>query len=78
MTELLYQDNSMKKLGRWLKERRERAGISRGTLAVKLGTTYETIRLYEEGKRAMKIDRFLEILAALDISLDDFLSQTGW
>ena len=77
MSGILHQDEAMKKLGTWLKGCRERAGLSRGTLAVKLGTTYETIRLYEEGKRVMKIDRFLEILAALNIDLDDLLSQSG-
>lgn len=78
MTGMPNTEEGMKKPGRWLKECRERTGMSRGTLAVKLGTTYETIRLYEEGKRAMKIDRFLEILTALDIPLDGFLSQTEW
>ena len=66
---------AMRKLGIWLKEKRESAGMSRGTLAAKVKTTYETIRLYEEGKRSMRIERFMELLSALGLEVDDLCNR---
>ena len=62
------------KLGRLLQERRESIGMSRETLAEMTGTKYETIRLYEEGQRVMRVNRLFDILEALGISAVDCFS----
>lgn len=63
-------------IGTFLKQRREYLGMSREKLASKIGTTYNTIRLYEEGKRIMRLDRLCEILDALGLRpLDSFSSK---
>lgn len=64
------------KMGKWLKKRRESAGISRGTLATRVGATYDTIRLYEEGKQVMRLDRFFDLLDALNINSDEFFPES--
>lgn len=61
-------------LGRLFQKRREAIGMTRETLARIVGTTYEVIRLYEEGQRVMKIDRLLAILEALGIPTSDCFS----
>lgn len=65
-------------IGKFLKQRREYMGMSRETLASAVGTTYNTIRLYEEGLRIMRVDRLCELLEALGLGvLDCFSIKTG-
>ena len=59
--------------GKLIQRRRESIGMSREELAAIVGSKYEVIRLYEEGKRVMKIDRFFAILDALGIPSSDCL-----
>ena len=59
------------RLGNILKLRRESIGMSRQQLAEKVGTRYDIICLYEQGKRAMRIDRLFAILDALGLRLED-------
>ena len=61
-------------LGKLFRLYRESIGISREALAVKIGTKYETIRMYEDGQCVMKVDRLFQILQALNISVQDCLS----
>ena len=58
-------------LGNILKLRRESLGMSRQQLAEKVGTRYDIICLYEQGKRAMRVDRLFAILDALGLRLAD-------
>jgi len=58
-------------LGNILKLRRESLGMSRQQLAEKVGTRYDIICLYEQGKRAMRVDRLFAILDALGLRLED-------
>lgn len=60
-------------LGRLIQRRRESIGMSRETLANTLGSRADVIRLYEEGQRVMKTDRFFEILKILGVSVSDCL-----
>ena len=60
-------------LGRLIQRRRESVGMSRETLADMIGSKYEVVRLYEEGQRVMKMDRFFEILTVLGVSIPDSL-----
>ena len=62
-------------IGKFLKERREYVGMSRETLASRVGTTYNTIRLYEEGLRIMRVDRLCELLEALGLGVLDCFSM---
>ena len=64
----------LQKIGKILKQRRESIGMSRSTLAMKIGTTYDIIRLYEEGKRAMRLDRLLVLFDALGLPVSGILS----
>ena len=63
----IIQNEEVLRIGKLLKQRREDIGISREALAEKLGTSYESIRLYEEGQRVMKLDRLCELLDALGV-----------
>lgn len=58
-------------LGNILKLRRESLGMSRQQLAEKVATRYDIICLYEQGKRAMRVDRLFAILDALGLRLTD-------
>ena len=58
-------------LGNILKLRRESLGMSRQQLAEKVGARYDIICLYEQGKRAMRVDRLFAILDALGLRLED-------
>ena len=60
------------KMGKWLKRRREAIGMSRATLAAKIGTTYDSIRLYETGKQTMRFDRLCDLLNALGLDIATF------
>ena len=68
------QDEALRTTGNLLKVRRESIGMSRSTLAMKVGTTYESIRFYEEGRRAMRLDRLFALLSALGIPANGLLS----
>lgn len=70
----IIQNPEVLKIGKLLKQRREHIGMSRETLATKLGTSYESIRLYEEGQRIMKLDRLCELLDALGVQPSDCFS----
>ena len=54
-------------IGRWLKWNRETCHMSREELAVKVHSTYEMIRLYEEGQCVMRVDRLCDLASALGI-----------
>ena len=69
------QDEALRTTGNLLKVRRESIGMSRSTLAMKVGTTYESIRFYEEGRRAMRLDRLFALLSALGIPASGLLSR---
>ena len=69
------QDEALRTTGNLLKERRESIGMSRSTLAMKVGTTYESIRFYEEGRRAMRLDRLFALMSALGIPTNGLLSR---
>lgn len=58
-------------LGNILKLRRESLGMSRQQLAEKVGARYDIICLYEQGRRAMRVDRLFAILDALGLRLAD-------
>lgn len=58
-------------LGNILKLRRESLDMSRQQLAEKVATRYDIICLYEQGKRAMRVDRLFAILDALGLRLAD-------
>ena len=69
------QDEALRTTGNLLKVRRESIGMSRSTLAMKVDTTYESIRFYEEGRRAMRLDRLFALLSALGIPASGLLSR---
>ena len=54
-------------IGKLLREIREAKKITRQELADIAGCRYDEIRLYEKGKRFMRVDRFFRILDVLGI-----------
>ena len=64
-------DQGVLRIARFLKQSREAAHLSREQVARMVGAKYETIRQYEEGQSVMKIDRLVELLEAVGISVDD-------
>ena len=73
-------DTELQKLGRALQWGREATGMTRAELAETIGCKYEDIRLYENGERAMRIDRLFCILDVLGLHLSEefvLTSKTG-
>ena len=64
-------DQGVLRIARFLKQSREAAHLSREQVARMVGAKYETIRQYEEGQSVMKIDRLVELLEAVGISIDN-------
>ena len=58
------------KIGKWLKWNREARHMTREELALKVHTSYEMIRLYEEGQCVMRVDRLCDLAEALGIDSD--------
>jgi transcriptional regulator with XRE-family HTH domain len=60
--------------GRWLKELRERAGLSQRELAAKVGAEYYTfISQLETGRGRIPPDRYTQWAEALGVSARDFV-----
>ena len=60
--------------GRWLKELRERAGLSQRELATRVGAEYYTfISQLETGRGRIPPDRYVQWAKALDIDARDFV-----
>jgi transcriptional regulator with XRE-family HTH domain len=60
--------------GRWLKELRERAGLSQRDLATRVGAEYYTfISQLETGRGRVPPDRYLQWANALGIDAKDFV-----
>ncbi|MDK4476151.1 LexA family protein [Fusobacterium necrophorum] len=60
--------------GKKLKLLREKKGFSQEELAEKLSITKTTIGNYENGRRALTLDKLGEILLALDATFNEFFS----
>jgi transcriptional regulator with XRE-family HTH domain len=62
--------------GRWLKELRERAGLSQRELAAKVGAEYYTfISQLETGRGRIPPDRYTQWAEALGVSARDFVRE---
>jgi transcriptional regulator with XRE-family HTH domain len=62
--------------GRWLKERREAAGLSQRQLAAKVGADYYTfISQLETGRGRIPPDRYTDWAKALGLSDKDFVRE---
>ena len=62
-------------IGRWLKRSREACHMTREELAEKVHSSYEMIRLYEEGLCIMHVDRLCQLARALGVDSElGFLS----
>ena len=62
--------------GRWLKELRERAGLSQRELASKVGAEYYTfISQLETGRGRIPPDRYTQWASALDVPARDFVRE---
>lgn len=60
--------------GRWLKERRERLGLSQRQLAERLGAEYYTyISQLETGRGRIPPDRYCDWASALEMQSRDFV-----
>ena len=66
------QNAEVVKIGKWIKERRESLRISRNELAAKIHSTYEMVRLYEEGQCVMRVDRLCEIAQVLGVDTGEW------
>ena len=63
------------KIGRWLKRSREACHMTREELAAKVHSSYEMIRLYEEGQCVMHVDRLCQLAKVLGVDSElSFLS----
>jgi len=62
--------------GRWLKELRERAGLSQRELAAKVGAEYYTfISQLETGRGRIPPDRYTQWAEALSVPARDFVQE---
>ena len=62
--------------GRWLKERREAAGLSQRQLAARVGADYYTfISQLETGRGRIPPDRYVDWAKALDIPEKEFVRE---
>ncbi len=66
----------MKQFGENLKRIRENAQLSRKDLAQKIGSTQQSIGLYENGKRAPGLDILRKLAKALNVTTDKLLGQS--
>ena len=62
--------------GKRIKEIRKANGITQKELSEKLGTSQQNIAQYENGKRQPKFETLRRIAKALDVGLDEFMSDT--
>ncbi len=63
------------KFGNKLKEIRKRKGLSQIQLAEMLGVSYQQIQKYESGKNRISLDRLIDLLQRLDISVAEFFDD---
>jgi transcriptional regulator with XRE-family HTH domain len=62
--------------GRWLKELREKAGLSQRDVAARVGADYYTfISQLETGRGRIPPDRYLQWAAALEVDPKDFVRE---
>ncbi len=62
--------------GRWLKDRRERLGLSQRQLALRVGAEYYTfISQLETGRGRIPPDRYKDWAEALEMGSPDFVRQ---
>jgi transcriptional regulator with XRE-family HTH domain len=62
--------------GRWLKELREKAGLSQRDVAARVGADYYTfISQLETGRGRIPPDRYLQWAAALEVDPKDFVQE---
>ena len=62
-------------IGKLLRDIRESRKLTRQELADMAGCRYDEIRLYEKGKRIMRVDRLFLILEALGIPVQESISS---
>jgi len=67
---------SRKDIGRIIRRHRIEAGLTQMQLAEKLGITYQQVQKYETGKSSITVERLYQIADALDVSVQDILSDT--
>jgi transcriptional regulator with XRE-family HTH domain len=73
------QEEQAERFGKWLRERRQEAGMSTTQLAKMAETTDGTIVRIEQGKiSAPAPDKLSRIAAALDLSLADVYAMAGY
>src|SRR5437773_9709061 len=73
------EEDQAKRLGRWLREQRQAAGLSTTELARRTGTTDATIVRFEKGAFGAPSPRKLARIAeALRLSLADVYSMAGY
>ncbi len=66
--------NNFKKIGEFIKSKREENNLSQDTLAEKLGVSKATISLYESGDRKPSLKRLSELAKILETPLSNFLA----
>ena len=62
--------------GKRIKEIRKANGLTQKELSEKLGTSQQNLAQYENGKRQPKFETLRRIAKALDVGLDEFMSDT--
>lgn len=66
--------NNFKKIGEFIKSKREENNLSQDTLAEKLGVSKATISLYESGDRKPSLKRLSELAKIFETPLSNFLA----
>lgn len=64
-----------KRLGAYIRVRRQELGMSQEQLADSLGVTFQQIQKYEKGLNRIAASRLFDICVALDLSLLDLFEQ---
>lgn len=66
--------DNFKRIGEFIKSKREEKGMSQDILAEKLNVSKSTVSLYEAGMRKPTLDRLSQIAKILETSINEFLA----
>ena len=70
-----YKEKVAKEFGRFIREARERVGLSQAEAARRVGCSRSYYCMIESGDREIYFTLSLKICSILDISIDDFARQ---
>jgi transcriptional regulator with XRE-family HTH domain len=64
-------------IGSLLRQYRKTRGMSQTALASRIGVTYQQIQKYEKGATALTIERLKQLADALNVPINEFISENN-